>query len=79
MSTSVAFITLWGHLEGENNTFSITVDKDLFIDHLKEAVKAKKAPRLDHLAADELVIYKLGGDQGIPVGERKVNMNHHGA
>jgi len=79
MNQPAASITLWGYLEGGTNTFPITVDKDLFVDDLKEAVKAKNANALHNADAVQLKIYKLGGDQGIPVGERKVNMNHHGA
>ena len=29
------------------------------VGHLKDAIKKKKAPELDHIAADELVIYKV--------------------
>ena len=29
------------------------------VDHLKKAIKREKAPKLDHIAADELDIYKV--------------------
>jgi hypothetical protein len=46
------------------NAFPVDIKKDQFVGHLKEAIKAKKAPEFDHFPADRLKLWKIeiGGD-----------------
>ncbi|KAI0294614.1 hypothetical protein B0F90DRAFT_1278235 [Multifurca ochricompacta] len=39
--------------------FEVEIQANSFVTRLKEAIKAKKAPELDHLAADRLTLWKL--------------------
>ena len=41
------------------NVFPVDILPSKGVGHLKDAIKNKKAPKLDHLAADELGIYKV--------------------
>jgi len=40
-------------------TFSVTISRDRAVDALKDAIKEKKKPRLDHMDADDLDLWKV--------------------
>jgi hypothetical protein len=42
------------------NAFTIYVPRSKTVDHLKDAIKKKKEPILNHVAADQLEIWKVG-------------------
>src|ERR1700761_9308901 len=41
------------------SSFSVTIQSSKTVDDLKDAIKEKKKPRLDHIDADELTLYKV--------------------
>ena len=47
------------------NAFPVDINKDQLVGHLKEAIKAKKAPEFDNFPADRLKLWKVSipGDQ----------------
>jgi Crinkler effector protein N-terminal domain len=47
------------------NAFPVDIDKDQLVGHLKDAIKAKKAPEFDNFPADRLKLWKVSipGDQ----------------
>ncbi|KAI1289129.1 hypothetical protein EDD11_009385 [Mortierella claussenii] len=49
--------TLLCLVEGEANPISVDIDSSKPIDHLKAAIKDKKKPRFDDVAADELTLW----------------------
>jgi hypothetical protein len=51
-------------LDWSNQPFSVKIGKRETVDELKEAIKKKKKPELDHLAADTLVVWKVGKSYG---------------
>jgi len=57
--------------EAASNTFSIKIPSSDTIDDLKEAIKIKKTPRFDDVAADELVLWRVSikddGDDDLPI------------
>src|ERR1700761_2594701 len=46
------------------SSFSVTIQSSKTVDDLKDAIKEKKKPRLDHIAADELTLYKVSIPDG---------------
>jgi len=42
------------------NPFSIVISPDQYVDELKQAIKKRMQPKLDHVAANELGVYKVG-------------------
>ena len=43
-----------------DNAFPVKISRDETVGALKDAIKEKKAPKLDHIAADELDVWKVG-------------------
>jgi Crinkler effector protein N-terminal domain len=41
------------------NAFPVDIDKDQLVGHLKDAIKAKKAPEFDNFPADRLKLWKV--------------------
>src|SRR2546421_12913254 len=41
------------------NAFPVNIEKDQFVGHLKDAIKAKRAPEFDHFSADRLRLWKV--------------------
>jgi hypothetical protein len=50
---------IWCILHGEVNSLSVPFVGTQTVDQLKEAIKTAKRPRLDHIAANELNLYKI--------------------
>src|ERR1700761_3353239 len=46
------------YILGEDSTLPVEVDDSHLVGHLKDTVKLKKAPELDDIAADRLLLYK---------------------
>ena len=46
------------------SSFSVTIQSSKTVDDLKKAIKEEKKPRLDHIAADELTLYKVSIPDG---------------
>ena len=46
------------------NAFAVDIDSEKLVSHLKDAIKAKKAPEFDNFPADRLKLWKveIGGD-----------------
>ena len=42
-----------------STTFPVDIESHATVGHLKKAIKEEKKPRLDHIAADELTLYKV--------------------
>ncbi|KAG0011590.1 hypothetical protein BGZ81_002100 [Podila clonocystis] len=60
-------ITLFCLQNGEaaSRVFSVEMDPAKTVDHLKDLIKAKKAPRFDDIAADELTLWRVS----IPIAD----------
>jgi hypothetical protein len=43
-----------------DNAFLVKISRGDMVGELKDAIKEKKTPKLDHIAADELVVWKVG-------------------
>ncbi|KAK3806217.1 MAG: LOW QUALITY PROTEIN: hypothetical protein J3R72DRAFT_481266 [Linnemannia gamsii] len=52
-------LTLFCLVDGDNMPFSVDIDASKTVDHLKDAIKTKKAPRFDDVAADELTLWRV--------------------
>ncbi|KAF9083433.1 hypothetical protein BGX29_003150, partial [Mortierella sp. GBA35] len=46
-------------VNGESTSFPVEIDPTKTIGDLKDAIKAKKAPRFDDVAADELILWRV--------------------
>ncbi|KAF9968233.1 hypothetical protein BGZ73_000206, partial [Actinomortierella ambigua] len=71
MSTATTTtLTLFCLVDGEatSNAFPVKVASDDSIGNLKDAIKAKKTPRFDDIAADELTLWCIS----IPVEDEKI-------
>lgn len=66
-------ITVWGYVEGQNSVFPLKIDGNETIGELKDEIKRKKANLLQKIDADNLTIYRLGKEQGIPRIQIKVS------
>lgn len=51
--------TLFCVLLGENSPFAVEIAKDETVDILKKLIKKEKEPKLNHIDADELTLYKV--------------------
>ncbi|KAI8594854.1 hypothetical protein EDD21DRAFT_65187, partial [Dissophora ornata] len=58
-------------VNGESTSFPVEIDSTKTIGDLKDAIKAKKAPRLDDVAADELILWRVS----IPLVPKKDRKN----
>ncbi|KAF9343282.1 hypothetical protein BGX26_005986 [Mortierella sp. AD094] len=58
-------ITLFCIVDGDSTAFSIDIIPGKTIDHLKDAIKKKKAPEFDDIAADKLTLWYVS----IPIGD----------
>ncbi|KAG0313251.1 hypothetical protein BGZ99_009011, partial [Dissophora globulifera] len=63
-------ITLLCIENGETTPFSIDIDPTKTVDHLKDAIKIKKTPRFDDVAAYELTLWRVSIPL-LPLKERK--------
>ncbi|KAG6872363.1 hypothetical protein C0993_002218, partial [Termitomyces sp. T159_Od127] len=52
-------ITLYGHISGQENLIKLKIDWLEQVIDLKYAIKEANEPLLNHLAAVQLVVYKL--------------------
>lgn len=54
-------LTLFCLVDGEaaSRAFSVDIDRMKTVDHLKGAIKTKKSPRFDDVAADELTLWRV--------------------
>ncbi|KAF9944278.1 hypothetical protein BGZ65_012309, partial [Modicella reniformis] len=54
-------LTLFCLVDGEatSNAFSVKIALSDTVDDLKEAIKTKKSPRFDDVAADELILWRV--------------------
>ncbi|KAF9405452.1 hypothetical protein BGZ76_006572, partial [Entomortierella beljakovae] len=52
-------ITLFCIVDGDSTAFPIDLAVSKTVGHLKDAIKKKKEPRFDDLAADELILYHV--------------------
>ncbi|KAF9147863.1 hypothetical protein BGX21_006822, partial [Mortierella sp. AD011] len=52
-------IKLFGLLDGDSSAFEVKLEAHDSIAALKEAIKEKKKPRLDDIAADELTLWHV--------------------
>jgi len=50
--------------ESISHAFSIDIDRGKTVDHLKNAIKTKKSPRFDEIAADELALWRVSVPDG---------------
>jgi Crinkler effector protein N-terminal domain len=50
----------------EDNPFSVEIKSTATVDKLKKAIKTEKQPALDHIAANELNLFKVK----IPMGDK---------
>ncbi|KAF9306176.1 hypothetical protein BG003_001088 [Podila horticola] len=60
-------VTLFCIEDGDSTPFSVDIDPLKTVDHLKVAIKDKKTPRFDDIAADELTLWRVS----IPLGPLK--------
>ncbi|KAK3843871.1 MAG: hypothetical protein J3R72DRAFT_102512 [Linnemannia gamsii] len=60
-------LTLFCLVDGDSVPFSVDIDTSKTVDHLKDAIKTKKAPRFDDVAADELTLWRVS----IPLAPKK--------
>ncbi|KAG0039254.1 hypothetical protein BGZ89_007933, partial [Linnemannia elongata] len=64
-------LTLFCLVDGDSVPFSVDIDASKTVDHLKDAIKTKKAPRFDDVAADELTLWRVSirddDDNDLPV------------
>ena len=51
-----------------DNAFPVEISRDKTVGTLRKAIKEEKTPKLDHIAADELVVWKVGhpARRGLP-------------
>ncbi|KAG0195067.1 hypothetical protein BGX28_002366, partial [Mortierella sp. GBA30] len=52
-------VTLFCLVDGESTPFPVEIESTKTIGQLKDAIKAKKAPRFDDVAADELTLWRV--------------------
>jgi hypothetical protein len=52
-------ITLFCLVQGASTAFPVDIDSSLTVGHLKDAIKAKKAPEFDSWAAYRLRLWKV--------------------
>ncbi|OAQ22282.1 hypothetical protein K457DRAFT_345649 [Linnemannia elongata AG-77] len=52
-------LTLFCLVDGDSVPFSVDIDASKTVDHLKDAIKSKKTPRFDDVAADELTLWRV--------------------
>src|ERR1700761_1254678 len=58
-------LNLFVYIIGLGSTaFPVDIESHATVGHLKDAIKEKKKPRLDHIAADELTLYKVSITDG---------------
>ena len=58
-------LNLFVYIIGLGSTaFPVDIESHATVGHLKDAIKEKKKPRLDHIAADELTLYKVSIPDG---------------
>jgi len=55
----VAKLSLGCWILGDRNPFMVAILPSKTVDYLKDTIKKKKQPALDHIAADELNIWKV--------------------
>ncbi|RUO96813.1 hypothetical protein BC936DRAFT_141416, partial [Jimgerdemannia flammicorona] len=58
MSNSLTFVCLL-HGDPVENAFPIDITTSKLVGHLKDKIKEKKAPYFNHIAADELTLYRV--------------------
>src|SRR5579863_1986103 len=52
-------ITLFCLVQGTSTAFPVDIDGNLTVGHLKDAIKAEKAPEFDRWAADKLRLWQV--------------------
>ncbi|KAI7826478.1 hypothetical protein BC939DRAFT_111021 [Gamsiella multidivaricata] len=63
-------LSLFCLVDGDSTPFSVDIDPSKTVDHLKDAIKIKKTPRFDDVAADELTLWRVSIPV-VPPKERK--------
>jgi len=48
---------------GDHSTFTVNINENGLVDHLKDKIKARKHPELKHVAADKLKLYRVEVDE----------------
>ncbi|KAF9536709.1 hypothetical protein EC957_009924 [Mortierella hygrophila] len=64
-------LTLFCLVDGDSVPFSVDIDASKTVDHLKDAIKDKKAPEFDDIAPDKLVLWRVS----IPLVPKKDRKN----
>ena len=62
--------TIWCCIIGHDKTFPVEINPTLSVAHLKQQIKEAKSPRLNHVPADDLVLYRTKIDNPIKAGVR---------
>ncbi|KAF9369335.1 hypothetical protein CPC16_004587 [Podila verticillata] len=52
-------LSLFCLVDGDTTPFSVEVDRTKTVDHLKDHIKAKKAPEFNDIAADKLTLWRV--------------------
>lgn len=52
--------TLWCLVRDHPGVFSVEISIHRSVDYLKKAIKLERKPKLDHLPADSLILWRVG-------------------
>ncbi|KFH62119.1 hypothetical protein MVEG_11758 [Podila verticillata NRRL 6337] len=52
-------LSLFCLVDGDATPFSVEIDQTKTVDHLKDLIKAKKAPEFNDIAADKLTLWRV--------------------